>query len=560
MTNSKFFHIIIYLFLVRSSSNITYTSFNCNDTNTPEIMIASRLDKSTPVRCTGEMEFVVEDPFKNSTVDSFQTLLSTINTNSESDGNSNVTSNIGNLKEQGTCSDLDNNKMNIELTDPFNSTSILAFDEHLAAFYSSLRPNQELQIPSPQPLHFLNDEILPLENSEYSIHDSPNLYFKEPVMIKNLQIFFDLSELLVRLIWFRIDFYQFSNEYFSQKYHPPKFDSKMDKIIQKFSGPDSSLFYFGYSKLIIKNLMLLIYITLDFAQKVELHYNSSRKYQTLTISISRHQVQLTILNNRLENGKDNEMIYSHLKNLIIQKQQLISSLKTARNELPPFPSIRIASRYVKFISNFKPEFAKFRFGWISIFCSLIKIYNLYDQKLKQSINDHLDKFKCPAHYKNREILRNENFYFDVNSFTFIVLDWIFYFFSSEFQEHFTNGNLTSKILSRLTVLIFILFNDPEMSKILLSNKRIFDEWILNLENEFKSSENTASSDNLLKEFYDKIKNFHGSISIRENAFALKIVRKHNLEISDNLEMIIYEYLSRAYEIGLSSYKAVTIRE
>jgi hypothetical protein len=76
----------------------------------------------------------------------------------------------------------------------------------------------------------------------------------------------------------------------------------------------------------------------------------------------------------------------------------------------------------------------------------------------------------------------------------------------------------------------------------------------------KHQKNIVYSDSFLKEFFDKIKNFYGSINLRENAFALKIVRKHNIELSDNLEKIINEYLSRVYEIGLSSYKAVMTRE
>jgi hypothetical protein len=179
--------------------------------------------------------------------------------------------------------------------------------------------------------------------------------------------------------------------------------------------------------------------------------------------------------------------------------------------LPKAPSLKFIGIYAKYISFSGKNFGLPNYQWITLLRSLNRIVDLYNQNLKEILDPHLDKFRCPVFYRNREILIKQNAFIDMNSITFVILDWVFYFFSPEFKEHsVTESDRNIKLLSRLTALIFILFNNAETARVILDQKEIYDKWIENLEESFKTSNYCASPNDIFAAFYDEIKNFDGS--------------------------------------------------
>jgi hypothetical protein len=202
---------------------------------------------------------------------------------------------------------------------------------------------------------------------------------------------------------------------------------------------------------------------------------------------------------------------------------------------------------------------------IALFLSLIKITKFYDERLKELIGDHLNILRCPVSYKNRDILilqnssrvdgTNQSFYIEENSLTFIILDWVFYFFSAEFQEQLAAGTIDSpKILSRLTALIFILSNKFTENCLSFSQEEFFDKWMISLELKFEMEVFCQSSaSNFFTELHNKIKHFDGNINMTETSFYQKIFRFLKLHFLNDLEIIIEGYLTNLYCKGFSEY-------
>ncbi len=120
-----------------------------------------------------------------------------------------------------------------------------------------------------------------------------------------------------------------------------------------------------------------------------------------------------------------------------ERKKMTADFKSQRSNLPKRPSIVLISKYANYILKSGLTLGQFMTRWISIFSSFDKITNFYNQNMNEVINSKIAKLRCPAFYKNGETLIRENSYFDQNSFTFILLDWVFYFFSPEFSELFS---------------------------------------------------------------------------------------------------------------------------
>lgn len=234
------------------------------------------------------------------------------------------------------------------------------------------------------------------------------------------------------------------------------------------------------------------------------------------------------------------------------QKSIISNLRISRDILPKVPSINLVSKYCKCISFSNPELGRFNNRWISVFVSFVRITNFYEQNLKHIIDPHLYKFKCPVSYENREVLISQNSYLDINSFSFVILDWVFYFFSSDFQKNMeTEAFDGSAIVSRLCILIFVLMNEPNSTRVFLSQNGSFDNWKVDLNLLFKSLTPCNTFKQIFIELRDVMKEFKGFIDINENTFYQKIFRGHSLLFLSKIEEILKDYLSLLY-VSVSS--------
>lgn len=230
-----------------------------------------------------------------------------------------------------------------------------------------------------------------------------------------------------------------------------------------------------------------------------------------------------------------------------ERKKMTADFKSQRSNLPKRPSIVLISKYANYILKSGLTLGQFMTRWISIFSSFDKITNFYNQNMNEVINSKIAKLRCPAFYKNREVLIRENSYFDLNSFTFILLDWVFYFFSPEFSECFTNEeNYSPKILSILSALIFILLNEPDANGMFLSREQLFDQWMTKLEKPLHCCHN------IFHEIYDKVKGLNVSVDMTEANFREKIFKEHKLGFLRKYEEILKQYLSILYEKGFST--------
>jgi hypothetical protein len=340
--------------------------------------------------------------------------------------------------------------------------------------------------------------------------------------LSDIQVYSDLIEFIAKLIYFRSSFKQYLDSFMGKDIQNRYIDQILNNAIQNLPKNEQNLFYLPNSKVIIRDIMLLAYITLDFNQKNECYIREvlRKKYHAVTQMTFRQRRNIDELNLELKNKKLSNQERSKLEEKIKAKMNLISDLEYQRTNLSKRPSINLISNYAKFTSNFGSRFNNFTARWITIFHSLFKIVHYYDQNLKEIVGDHLNELRCPIFYQNREILmkqRSSNI--DESSLTFVILDWVFFFFSPEFLRLLDQDNEgASKLLSRLSALIFILLNEPDTVKTILSKKETYYKWIDNLESCFKSQKYLSSAANIFNVFYDKVKQYDGSINISERHF------------------------------------------
>jgi hypothetical protein len=318
--------------------------------------------------------------------------------------------------------------------------------------------------------------------------------------------------------------------------------------------------------------MLLIHLSLDFANRIEMYLEVVKRRDSFAQKITNRNKRIYKLKTKLEGERLNQKTRSKLSQEIESMKEEILNLKSERDSLPERPCFKIIYKYVRCISKHYLHLTNFGSRLIAVSLPLIKITKFYDERLKNVVGDHLNKLRCPASYKNRDILilqnssrvdaGNQSFYIEENSLTFIILDWVFYFFSSEFQEQLKAETIdTPKILSRLTALIFILSNSLNETCLLFSQEEFFDRWMIGLEVKFELEVFCQSSaSNFFTELHDKIKNFDGDIKMSEDYFHHKILKFHKLYFLNDLEIIIEGYLTNLYDKGLSEYNRCLSKE
>lgn len=393
------------------------------------------------------------------------------------------------------------------------------------------------------------------QSTVFNIQEFSKIQFRDPETIKNLQIHNDLIHFIYKLVYFRKDLFKFINSCFSEdnnhhqnSYSPPKNLFK--------DNPEYVNLFTHNSKIIVKNLLLLVYITLELAKKNENHREHNQKYHLFCNRITSQKNKINALNSKINDQKLEEEELIRLKNELERRKKKVAELEFRRGVLPKKSSYLIVYKYARYLSNLKSDFGHFKSRWISIFTSLNKITNFYDLKWAELINDHLDEFICPAFYDRRDYLIDKNLYIDMDSFTFIILDWIFYFFSKDFQNQFgMKTNFSSKLLSRLTALIFILFNDPETVEPLFSSKEFLKNWILKLECKFESLRLSNSPCDFFNEIKEKIINFDGSLYISERNFCTRVSLGYEIVLLPKLVEILQNYLLYLYKIGFGLIKS-----
>lgn len=371
------------------------------------------------------------------------------------------------------------------------------------------------------------------------------------------QIYSDIAEFIAMLIYFRNELNQFMNTYFDPSNQTLSLDLKLSQIIEKSQDYESNEFFEVELGKIRKSIMLFVHITFKFLKNNERYIKSQTGYQSLNCNLYLRRKRVKKLQKELVNG--NLMLIQRSKVLkkIKAEKDKIANLELQRKDFPKRSSSSLICHYLEYIVNSKRINRNFAYEWIGIFTSLDKIVCFYDQNLKEVVGSQLDKFKCPASYKRREILIKENSYIDMNSITFVILEWVFYFFSPEFQEHLAGGiqaNDNSKLLSRFVALIFILINSTEISKQMISRKEILDNFILNLENEFNSSKFCNLFDNFIKDSFDKIKEHDGFIAITSKHFKQRISRGLKLKSLTNLEETIQKIILTPYKLSLPIFE------
>lgn len=371
--------------------------------------------------------------------------------------------------------------------------------------------------------------------------------FGHPDTLKTFQIFYDLSEFISKLIYFSGDFYQFINSHFLDS-NDDGFKIARSNFRHNNLETGSSLGYHTGSNEKVKNLIFLIYSTIDLAQQNNNFVRSPNINFVVSKRILKCKKTIDDFNSKLNDQKLDDKELLHLIKKIKLKNQIKSDLELERKNSQARPSISKISNYMIDLFSSNRNFKNFNTKWFTIFCSLTKISNFYDSKLKEFVNGHLDKFRCPIYYKNKELLMSQNAYIDIDSFIFVILDWIFYFFSPDFVEIWkTKTNDSSKVFSKVTALLFILFNKPQKVKLFLSENRFFDEWIVNLETYFESEVVFNSLSDTFKALYDEIQQSNGFTYMTERQFYSKLFSPKKLAFLVKSERLVQEYLFKLYE-------------
>lgn len=352
------------------------------------------------------------------------------------------------------------------------------------------------------------------------------IMFRDKSSLSELSIFSDFADLLTRLVFFRKDVFEFIDNY------------RQDQISNLERNEHSEN---------IKSFTGFIYETLKFLQ------NSQE------VSMNA-QCRLSLMNKIYYAKRRIASERSKLKNPSILNpkaiQKMIDSKILKLNELlnqKEKTSIKVCSYdhqfYLTQITS--PDFddVKFILHWTIIMEPLLKIINFYDENLEELLNGQLVKFRCPFDHTNRDLLIKHNSYFNNDSFIFIILDWILYFFSTEFTKNNDNGPNDMKILANITGFVFLLFNDTAEIRSMFSIENKIDTLLQRLESFFIDLLPAYYNQPLFEDFKEKAKDFDGETNICTSDLRTKIRRKSRLTFLSPFEKIVKSNLETIYQIG-----------
>lgn len=352
------------------------------------------------------------------------------------------------------------------------------------------------------------------------------IMFRDKSSLSELSIFSDFADLLTRLVFFRKDVFEFIDNY------------RQDQISNLERNKHSEN---------IKSFIGFIYETLKFLQ------NSQE------VSMNA-QCRISLMNKIYYAKRRIASERSKLKNPSILNpkaiQKMIDSKILKLNELlnqKEKTSIKVFSYdhqfYLTQITS--PDFddVKFILHWTIIMEPLLKIINFYNENLEELLNGQLVKFRCPFDHTNRDLLIKHNSYFNNDSFIFIILDWILYFFSTEFTKNNDNGPNDMKILANITGFVFLLFNDTAEIRSMFSIENKIDTLLQRLESFFIDLLPTYYNQPLFEDFKEKAKDFDGETNICTSDLRTKIRRKGRLTFLSPFERIVKSNLETIYQIG-----------
>lgn len=352
------------------------------------------------------------------------------------------------------------------------------------------------------------------------------IMFRDKSSLSELSIFSDFADLLTRLVFFRKDVFEFIDNY------------RQDQISNLERNKHSEN---------IKSFIGFIYETLKFLQ------NSQE------VSMNA-QCRISLMNKIYYAKRRIASERSKLKNPSILNpkaiQKMIDSKILKLNELlnqKEKTSIKVFSYdhqfYLTQITS--PDFddVKFILHWTIIMEPLLKIINFYNENLEELLNGQLVKFRCPFDHTNRDLLIKHNSYFNNDSFIFIILDWILYFFSTEFTKNNDNGPNDMKILANITGFVFLLFNDTAEIRSMFSIENKIDTLLQRLESFFIDLLPTYYNQPLFEDFKEKAKDFDGETNICTSDLRTKIRRKGRLTFLSPFEKIVKSNLETIYQIG-----------
>jgi hypothetical protein len=119
---------------------------------------------------------------------------------------------------------------------------------------------------------------------------------------ESFQICSDLREFIAKVIYFRKDFYEFINICMEEDDPRNHFKFEIKSILQ--DNPEYEYLFTSLrnnEKLAIRNIMLLIHLSLDFAKRIEMTFETVKRYLYLTQLIFHQNKKLAKLETRLNN-------------------------------------------------------------------------------------------------------------------------------------------------------------------------------------------------------------------------------------------------------------------
>jgi hypothetical protein len=326
------------------------------------------------------------------------------------------------------------------------------------------------------------------------------------------------------LVYFRKDFFEFIDNYRQEQI------SNLDRNEHSEN---------------IKSFVGFIYETLEFLQNSKEVTMNVQCRLSLANKIYYSKKRITSERSKLRNpGNLNPKA---IQKIIDSKTLKLNELLDQKEKIP----IKVCGYNHQFYLTqiTSPDFddVKFILHWTIIMEPLLKIINFYDENLKELLNSQLVKFRCPFDHTNRDLLIKHNSYFDNDSFTFIILDWILYFFSTEFKKNNDNGPNDMKILANMTAFIFLLFNEKAEIQSIISVENRIDKLLQKLESFFIDLLPTYSNRPLFEDLQERVKDFDGETNISTTDLRVKIRRKGRLTFLSPLEKIVKLNLETIYK-------------
>lgn len=382
--------------------------------------------------------------------------------------------------------------------------------------------------------------------------------FKSAVEVEETEFYEAFIEFLARIIFFRNSIHLFIHENLirgSTNARDLKETQNSDNNHQYSASVDLQ----DISSLKDTSFMSFVKKTLDYSYENEKNFKSFNGNVLLTQRLSFGLKKIGEYKSRISGGNLSEKVRDKLLKKIKDKANQVSQLQKEKTILANAILYRPVTSYLKTIIKPNFDYSNFIIRWISIFLPLTKILIYYDKTLKETLEHHLERFRCPFDYKDRELMVDYNCHNLGNNFLFIIIDWMLYFFSDEFQRDIHDKASNSKILSRITAFIILIFNDSNTIKYIMTGEGLFDEWIERLEDYFYRDLNSNSPNDIFGEFGKNIKEFNGIIHISKSNFYNKIMRRKKLEFLNNLKQLIKRDLGSMYSRGIYIYLLETLK-